>query len=400
MLPYMSEIFGNPGSLHSYGQKASAAVFEARQTIAKELGCHYSEIIFTGSATEANGLALRGTLKQFLISNFQFLKGAKPRIVISSIEHESILETARDLEKEGVEVVYIPVSKEGVVNLKKLKEALNERTVLVSVMYGNNEVGTIQPIAEISKIIRNWKLEIGNSSVSSPTPNSFPLLHSDAVQAFQYLDCNVNELGVDLMTLSGHKIYGPKGVGCLYVRGVGIDGIVQAQRSNKRSGPTLSIIHPITTGGGQEFGLRSGTENVPAIVGFAKAVSIATAGRKKALLQTAKLRDSLLVGLRKLWPKLEINGGSKNRLPNNLNIYIPGEIAEKLIVSLDLQGVAVSSGSACSARSTKPSHVLLALGHNENRAKNSVRVTLGRMTTKKEIDTALKILKLLKEKAG
>jgi cysteine desulfurase len=394
MLPYLSTItnnpstglFGNPGSLHSYGQQASGAVFIARQMIAKELNCHYSEVVFTGSATEANNLALRGALKAYglqLTADGQ--KKGRSRIIISAIEHESVLATAKDLEKDGVEVVVIPVSKDGVVDLKKLKAALNERTVLVSVMYANNEIGTIQPITEIAKIIRDFRASsaIGNK----PLAIRYPLLHTDAVQAFQYLECDVQELGVDLLTLSAHKIYGPKGIGALCVR---------SQPVSKLS-TTNYPLSTILTGGGQESGLRSGTENVPCIVGFAKAVGLAVMDREDEAVRVTKLRDQAWVCIKKLFPKAVLNGSIHGRLPNNLNFHLPGVLGEQLLVALDMQGVAVSSGSACTARSTNPSHVVLALGYDEKRAKNSVRISLGRMTTKKEITDFLKEFKKAKE---
>src|SRR3989338_6994102 len=218
MSPYFTEIFANPNSLHRFGQEASRAVFVSRQTIARSLGADYKEIIFTGSATEANNLALRGSIKRIMNNAMpagrQELRIKKPRIKTTAIEHESVLETCRDLEKEGVEVIYIPVNKEGIVDLKKLKSALNDRTVLVSVMYANNEIGTIQPIDKISEIIRNFR----ESRIRNQEYSLFPLFHTDAVQAFQYLDCSVENLGVDLMTLSAHKIYGPKGIGALFIR--------------------------------------------------------------------------------------------------------------------------------------------------------------------------------------
>ncbi len=379
--------FGNPGSLHSFGQAASAAVFKPRQTIAGAIGAHYSEIIFTGSATEANNLALRGSVKQMMNDQLRMKNGKFiPRLIISAIEHESVLETARDLEKDGVDVVLIPVSREGIVDLKKLKAALNERTVLVSVMYANNEVGTVQPIAEIAKIVNDFRASQPTNQLTKQ-PSNYPLLHVDAVQAFQYLDCNVDALGVDLMTLSAHKIYGPKGIGCLYARRVPASKLLTTHYS------LLTIL----TGGGQEFGLRSGTENVSAIVGFAKAVEIASALRSKEFQRIAKLRDKLFKGNKIIFPGVVLNGGAQGRLPNNLNIFIPRRSGEQLLVALDLAGIAVSSGSACSARSIDPSHVLLAMGFDRTRAKNSIRFSLGRLTTDAEIDRVLTVLSSIKQ---
>jgi len=397
MLPYLEEYtandlsliagWGNPGSLHSFGQRASTSVFSARQVIAKELNCHYSEVVFTGSATEANNLAIRGALRTYLLRSAESQKG-KVRIIVSAIEHESILATVKDLEGEGVEVVIIPVDKNGLVDFKKLKGAINERTALVSVMYANNEIGTIQPIAEISKMIRKIKnVKSKESSNHSPCA-SYPLLHCDAVQAFQYIECDVEKLGIDLLTLSAHKIYGPKGIGALYVRK---DFISKSSTINL---PLSTIL----TGGGQEQGLRSGTENVPAIVGFAKAVELVASTRAKEAVRIVKLRDQAWQGIKKIFPKAQLNGISgvrlpKLRLPNNLNFSVPGISGEQLLVALDLRGVAISSGSACTARSISPSHVLLAMDSTKERAKNSLRITLGRQTSKTEINTFLKILR-------
>lgn len=365
---YFGRKFGNPGSLHFFGQEAMAVVDESREKIAQAIGADFREIIFTGSATEANNLALRGILKA------QSLK-FKARLIISKIEHESILQTARDLERAGIEVIYLPVDKQGFVDLKKLEKSLNERTVLVSVMHANNEIGTIQPIAEISQIIHKFK-ERNFASLSG----ACPLFHTDAVQALQYLDCNVNNRGIDMLTLSGHKIYGPKGVGALYVK-----------NQNFKSG----FIFPIITGGGQEFGLRSGTENVPLIAGFAKAVELAVKNREKESDRIKTLRDYFWQGLKKIEPRLQINGSLSltGRLPNNLNVYWPGNSAEDLLVRFDLAGIAVSSGSACSARSTKLSHVLAAIGCSEKRTRQSLRFTLGKFTEKSELDEALKRIK-------
>jgi cysteine desulfurase len=381
MKPYLAEQFGNPGSLHSFGQQASGAVFTARQMIAKELNCHYSEVVFTGSATEANNLAIGGAVRRYVRSKVRaetFNPAAKPRVIISAVEHESVLKTAQDLVQDIVDLVVIPVSKDGVVDLKKLQAALNEHTALVSIMYANNEVGTIQPIREIAELIHEFRGD-----------KEWPLLHTDAVQAFQYLECDVQKLGVDLLTFSAHKIYGPKGIGALYVR--------SAMKGVNRLYP----IDASVTGGGQEHGLRSGTENVAAIVGFSKAVSLAAMDREDECLRIAELRDQVWQGIKKIFPKAVMNGSLKERLPNNLNFYIPlgqssgqaGVSGEQLLVALDLQGIAVSSGSACSARSIDPSYVLLAMGCDKARAKNSIRISLGRMTTTKEIAGFLAVLK-------
>ena len=428
MKPYFSENFGNPGSLHNFGQAASRAVFLARRTIAQAIGADYREIIFTGSATEANNMALRGAIADLRrryadprgnnvsVSQRQVRVGLRPRLIVSAIEHESILETAKDLEHEGVEVIYLPVSRAGFVDLKKLQASLNERTVLVSIMYANNEIGTIQPIAKISKIIRDFRnarnvQNVGDvvtnnknkrALASDPTTRTittlYPLLHTDAVQALQYLDCDVNNLGVELMTLSAHKIYGPKGIGALYVRNW------QLVNSNWKMGkksnyqlPITNYISPIITGGGQEFGLRSGTENVPYIVGFAKAVEIATKLRKKESLRIKKLRDYFFKNIKRIYPQSDLNGPELEgaRLPNNLNIYFPRIKANEFLIKLDLAGVAASTGSACSSRLHEPSHVLKAIGLNARRGGESVRFTLGRGTTKSEIDKTIKVIKNL-----
>ena len=378
MEPYFSEKFGNPGSLHSFGQEAIAAVDRSRETIAKFIGAEFREVIFTGSATEANNLVLRGIIK-----NAQ-RKIARPRIIVSAIEHESILETAHDLERNGVEIVYLPVDKNGIVDLKKLKASLNEQTVLVSVMYANNEIGTIQPIVEIAKIIGEFKTESAGlkPKLASKKNIAYPLFHTDAAQAFQFLDCDVRELGVDLMTLSSHKIYGPKGAAALYIRG----------NSGKAQD---NILNALTTGGGQEFGLRPGTENVPAIVGFAKAAELAVTMREKELKRIEKLRDQLLRGIKKIYPKAVLNGATNKReaLPNILNIYFPGRASQDLLTRFDLAGLAVSSGSACRSRAFESSYVIEAIGHSKECARSSIRFSLGRPTLKGEIDEALKIIK-------
>ena len=410
MSPYFTEIFANPNSLHRFGQEASRAVFVSRQTIARSLGADYKEIIFTGSATEANNLALRGSIKA--IQKIQIHSNNsngnsdilnRPRIIVSVIEHESVLETCRDLEKEGVEVIYISVNKEGIVDLKKLRSTLNDRTVLVSVMYANNEIGTIQPIDKISEIIRNFRESRIKNQESRKADSKFiihnslfPLFHTDAVQAFQYLDCNVKNLGVDLMTLSAHKIYGPKGIGALYVRDAIQKIQIHSNNSNGNSDISDRLLAPIITGGDQENGLRSGTENVSYIVGFAKAVEIADKVRGPESARVEKLRNYFWRSLQKAFgsKSIALNGSLQNRLPNNLNVYFPGRSAQELLIKLDLIGeVAASSGAACATRVNKESYVLKALGFTPARASGSLRFSLGRPTTKKEIDSAVEKLK-------
>jgi len=386
MRPYFSERFGNPGAVHRFGQEASAAVFSARRRIAESLGADYSNIIFTGSATQANNLALRGVIKNWRhtlkAKSSKVLpagRQVKARIIISAFEHPSVLETARDLKKSGVEIVIIPVNKDGFIDIKKIKAALNERTVLVSVMYVNNEVGTIQPIAEIGKAISEFrKQKVESSSKNSRfyflDSSFYPLFHTDAVQAFQYLPCNVDELGVDLMTLSAHKIYGPKGIGALYIR-------------------SAEMLAPVITGGGQEQGLQSGTENVPYIVGFGKAVEMVEKQRIAEFKRIIELQDYCWKQLKKALPYVQLNGSLQHRTPNNLNVYLPGKPSYELMMALDLQGISVSPGEACSARAIKPSDTLLAMGLGEQRAFQSLRITFGRQTTKKEIDALVKKLK-------
>jgi len=360
MKPYFTEKFGNPGSVHAFGQDAIAAVDMSREAIAKAIGAGFRDIVFAGSATEANNLALRGVVEKFRETN-----KARPRIIISSIEHESVFQTARDLERTGIDVICIPVDKHGIVDLKKIKESLTNDTALVSVMYANNEIGTIQPISEISKIVRGFR-----------DKNVYPILHTDAAQAFQFLDCDVNKLGVDLMTISSHKIYGPKGIGALYSQ-------------------NIKNLRPAITGGGQEFGLRSGTENVPAIVGFAKAVELATAARAAESMRIAVLRDDLWGGIKKIFPNAEVNGQEENsgKLPNILNVYFPGNAAQDILTKFDLNGLSASSGSACRSRAIESSYVIEALGYGKVRARSSIRFSLGRPTTKEEVAAGLEIIK-------
>src|SRR3989344_285591 len=358
MEPYWSETYANPGSIHSCGQDAIKAVDGARGTIQKFLGARSPhEIIFAGSATEANNLATRGVVK------LKTPRVAKPRVITTRIEHPSVLEPIRRLAEHGeIEAVYLGVDKGGLINPEELKSSINENTVLVSIGYANNEIGTIQPIQEAVKIVKELNPKI--------------IFHTDAVQAIQFLEADVKKLGVDLMTVSAHKIYGPKGIGALYVK----DGI-----------KLESVIY----GGGQEYGLRSGTENVPFIVGFAKAVQILEKWKTQTNIKKLEsLRDYLWQEMQTWKRGFQVNGVMGEKLlPNNLNIHIPSADGETLLVALSEAGACVSSGSACASRSQGPSHVITAIGGRENGA--NLRLTIGRQTVKDDIDAFLETLKNL-----
>ncbi len=360
MQPYFSERCGNPGSLHAFGQEAIAAVDRSRETIARALSADFRAVIFTSSATEANNLALRGAVQQF-----RSMQRKAPRIMVAAIEHESVLETAKELEHEGVGVAYIPVDQNGIVYEKKIKESLTPDTAVVSVMYAQNEIGTVEPIASIGEAVRAFRGK-----------NSYPLFHTDAAQAFQFLPCSPEALNVDLMTISAHKICGPKGAGALYVR-------------------DRDLLYPMTTGGGQEFGMRSGTENVPSIVGFGKAAELAQAAREKEARRLRELRDRLWRGIKAHFPKAELNGPERDdqRIPHILNVYLAGRDVERLLVKFDQEGLAASSGSACRSRALQSSYVIETLGYPKERARSSVRFSLGRPTTEEDIVAAIEVIK-------
>lgn len=403
--------FGNPGALHSFGQEALKAVDRARETVASLIGAPFHDVIFTSGATEANNLALRGVVKAFscellALSDSEKTRRnltadspkLKARVVISAIEHESVLETARDLERSGeAETVIIPVDHRGVVDVGALKRALNERAVLVSVMYVNNETGVIQPISEITRITKSYKLK---------TKSLIPLLHSDAAQALAYLDCGVEKLGVDLMTLSGHKVGGPKGVGALYVRRQTAKGKEQMVNNGERrishSPFALSDLPlaSLTTGGGQEFGLRAGTENVPAVVGFAEAMRVAVAGRARARERVARLRAAFLAALRAHKVSFEENVEGVEVSPHIVNLRFPGVPSNELLILLDRAGVAASAGSACTARALVPSHVLRAMGMSESSVRESIRVSFGWDSTVAEVREAAARLECVIGKVG
>jgi cysteine desulfurase len=373
MRPYFLREFGNPGSLHSFGQKAIAAVDASRETIGRLVGAkQFREVIFTSGATEANNLALRGTVECYQKNHSDV---ARPRVIISSIEHESIFETAKALEQYGAEVITLPVNTEGVIDIVALKDALNERTVLVSVMHVNNEVGTIQPLREIKFMIDAFRKQ-------SPHPE-YPLFHTDAAQSFPYLYCDVELLGVDMMTLSAHKMYGPKGVGALYVRR-------DEKAFPKNNGFPLAAQ---VSGGGQEFALRSGTENVPGIVGFAMAAQLAADARGKISTRIALLRDALWKRIKHIAPAAEINGPIGDaKAAHIINVYFPGHAAQDLLTHFDRAGLAASSGSACRSRAVESSYVIEALGYTKERAASSVRFSVGKGTTRGDISAAAKII--------
>lgn len=384
MRPYFSRDFGNPGSLHSFGQRAIAAVDASREQLGKLIGArHFREIIFTSGATEANNLALRGAVEFYRSHNPAMAHDdmpARPRVIISSIEHESVLEAARALEDDGVEIVRLPVNKEGVVDIVALKEALNDRTVIVSVMHVNNETGTIQPLREIRFMIDEFRKNLPRAA------DVYPLFHTDAAQSFPYLYCDVAMLGVDMMTLSAHKMNGPKGVGALYVR--------RDEKLFPESGG-----FPLTTqasGGGQEFGMRSGTENVPGIVGFACAAHLAAATRGKNATRVAALRNELWRRIHAAVPEAEINGPVGDaKVAHILNVYFPGRAAQDLLTRFDRAGLAVSSGSACRSRAVTSSYVIESLWYDKARAASSIRFSLGKETTRWQISAAVKTIKTI-----
>lgn len=354
ILPYFTEKFGNTMSLHSLGQEAKIALEESRVSVAGLMGARPEEMIFTGSATESNNLALKGIA-------FGNQKRGK-HIVISPIEHDCVMESARWLELQGFEITRLPVDKYGLVDPVDVEKAIKPETILVSVIHGSNEIGTIQPIAEIGKICREKGV----------------YFHTDASQSFGKIPIDVNEMNIDLLTASSHKMYGPKGAACLFIR----KGVK---------------ITPLLHGGGHESGLRSSTSNVPAIVGFANACEICRKEMKSESRKTAALRDKLIRGVLKI-PGSHLNGHPVNRLPNNTSFSFDFIEGESIVIQLDLSGVAGSTGSACSSAKLEPSHVLLALGLKPEQAHGSLRLSLGRWTKASEINFVLKLLpKIVKQ---
>lgn len=349
MLPYLKDQFGNPSSIYSWGREAKAAIEKARSQVAALINADPAEIIFTSGGTEADNFALSG------VTTALGRKGS--HIITSKIEHHAILHTAEELERKGFKVTYLPVDADGLVDPKSLKQALTSETILVSIMFANNEIGTIEPIAELAQI----------------TKEHGAFFHTDAVQAVGNIPIDVKQLNIDLLSLSGHKIYGPKGVGALYVR-----------RGTK--------IRPFIHGGAQERKLRAGTENVPGIVGLGKAAELARLELPERQAHLTELRDYLIEGVLSSIDHVRLNGHRTLRLPGNANFSFEYVEGESLLLSLDLAGIAASSGSACTSGSLEPSHVLLSIGLPHEVAHGSLRLTIGRENTKEDIDFVLTVL--------
>lgn len=355
MLPYFASEYGNPSSIYTIGQEARKAVDDARERIARVLGARMSEIVFTSGGTESDNAALKGVAFA--------LRALGKHIITTAIEHHAVLHTCYQLEQFGFDITYLPVDEHGLVSPRDVVDAITDETILVSVMMANNEIGTIQPIEKITRLV---KAEANRRNLSV-------VMHTDAVQAAGFLDINVRSLGVDLLSLSAHKIYGPKGVGLLYV---------------KRGTP----FEEQNAGGGQERQRRSGTENVPGIVGFGEALHLIASEREENSEHCLRLRERLTQGIFETIDGVRLNGHPEHRLPNNVNISIQGVEGEPVLLGLDFAGVCASSGSACSSASLEPSHVLLAIGLTAEMAQSSLRITLGRDNTEEDVDYLLSIL--------
>ena len=374
MLPYFSEKYGNASSLHNFGEEAAAAVEKARKITADFFGADAREIIFTSGATESNNLAVKGVVKAYykntransreMIPDAQI---AKPHIITTSFEHHCVLEACHAMETEGLaDVTYIKPNKEGLINADDVASAIKFNTILVSIMYVNNEIGTIQPISAIGKILNGRE---GKSKI---------IFHTDATQAVNYLDCDVNKLGVDLLSMSAHKIYGPKGIGALYVR----------------KGTALKRIQD---GGEHESSLRAGTLNVPGIIGLGEAILMINKQRTMNNKKITELRNYLIKRVLKEIPDTKLNGSKIKRSPNNANFSFLNVEGESLILMLAAEGIAASTGSACSSGSLEPSHVLLSIGLKPEQAHGSLRITLSKYNTKKELDIFVTKLKKIVE---
>ena len=353
MMPYLTTEYGNPSSLYSIGRKAKKAIEKSRRQVAELINCNPHEIYFTGSGSESDNIALKG----FAYAN----RERGNHIITSKIEHHAILETCETLEKQGFEVSYINVDKDGVLKIEELRNAIKPSTILISVMTANNEIGTIQPIEEIVKIAHERNI----------------VFHTDAVQAISNMHIDVKKMDIDMLSLSGHKINAPKGIGALYIK----DGIK---------------IEKYINGGHQERNLRAGTENVAGIVGIGKACELAKRNMDTHIKNLSKLRNYYIMRLQKEMPdKIRINGTMENRLPGNANVSFEGSNASELIFKLDEKGICVSSGSACSSGNTKPSHVLTAIDLPEKYLNSAIRTTFGDNNTFEQVDYLVKCLKLI-----
>ncbi|MBW3003957.1 cysteine desulfurase NifS [Candidatus Woesearchaeota archaeon] len=347
MQPFFTERYGNASSLHQFGTEARDAVERSRKIIAESINAEPEEIFFTSGGTESDNLAIKGIMEHCIA-------GKGKHMITSKIEHPAVLNTCKCLEKQGIEVTYLDVAKNGIINVEQLKKSIKKNTVLVSIMHANNEIGTIQPIKEIAKICKSKKV----------------LFHTDAVQSYTKEKIDVKDMGIDLASFSGHKIHGPKGIGFLY----------------KRKGVHIC---PLINGGGHESGIRPGTENVPCIVGLAKAIEVS---KTSELNKMKKLRDKLIAGLKEI-PESILNGHPEKRLANNVNFCFKAIEGESLVLHLDQKGIAASTGSACSSHKLEPSHVLTAIGLPAEVAHGSLRLTLSKYTTEKEIVYAIKTIK-------
>lgn len=349
MMPYLTNVYGNPSSLHYFGQEAHTAVDNARHKVASALGASDNEIIFTGCGTESDNMVLKCVAEKY--------KHKGNHIITSAVEHHAVLHTCQYLEKHGFKVTYLPVDEFGMVKAEQIREAIRDNTILVSIMFANNEVGTVMPIKEIGAVCREKGV----------------LFHTDAVQAVGHIHIDVNEMNIDMLSLSAHKLHGPKGVGALYIR----KGI---------------ILPPLLHGGAQERRMRAGTENVAGIVGLGKAIELACSDIEDTAKRMCALRDKLISGIESSIPEVKLNGHRTERLPGNVNFSIKYIEGESILLMLDINGIAASSGSACTSGSLDPSHVLLAMGMPHETAHGSVRMTLGDDTTEEDIDYVLEVL--------
>lgn len=355
MMPYLTTIYGNPSSPHSFGQEARRGVEHARDQVAKALNALPEEIIFTGCGTESDNTVLFGVAERY--------KSKGNHIITTNVEHHAILHTCETLEKRGIEVTYLPVDENGMVTAEQVANAITDKTILVSIMFANNEVGTIMPIAEIGKVCRERGV----------------LFHTDAVQAVGHVPIDVKVMNIDMLSMSAHKFHGPKGVGALYMKkGIRLPAYVM--------------------GGAQERNRRAGTENVAGVVGLGAAIELATQNLEESAARMTKLRDKLIAGIAERIPEVKLNGHPTLRLPNNVNYSIKYIEGESILLMLDMNGIAASSGSACTSGSLDPSHVLLALGLSHEVAHGSVRLTLSDETTEEDIDYVLEVLPKVAER--